>query len=448
VSWLKNVAGWLGAASPASASPVGAGPVQAFTAYNLDDPALIEFLSGGFRSSTGISVNDRAALRNSTFFRSVNLIAGAIGMLPLHLMEQDEDGGNKRKAREHPLFRILHKAPNRYQTAAEFKSYMQTCALLDGNAYAMVIRVGSKISQIVPLPRKSVTPELTDTFDIRFKYQRPKGGTVYLSSREVFHFRHPVTLDGLRGVSLLEVAKETLGIATIAQRAAGKLFSNGSFAAGVLETDKTLGDDVHQRIRDDWEEIYSGADNAGKWAILEQGLKAKQLSQNAKESQHVETREHESEEVSRFTGVPRPLLMFDETSWGSGIEQLGQFLVTYCLMIWFVAWEQAVERILDDDERDRLYAKFNDGALLRGSLKDQAEFFAKALGAGGGHGWLKANEVREAFDRNPEPGGEVLPQPTAAPRGAVAAGEVEEDPAAPPAVNTGRRRDRSEEEEE
>jgi hypothetical protein len=58
------------------------------------------------------------ALRNSTFFRAVSLIAGAVGMLPLHLMQQDADGSNKRKAREHPLFRVLHKRPNKLPDGA------------------------------------------------------------------------------------------------------------------------------------------------------------------------------------------------------------------------------------------------------------------------------------------------------------------------------------------
>jgi hypothetical protein len=42
-----------------------------------------------------------------------------------------------------------------------------------------------------------------------------------------------------------------------------------------------------------------------------------------------------------------------------------------------------------------MYVKFNERALLRGTLKDQADFFAKALGSGGSAPWMKPNEVRE-----------------------------------------------------
>ncbi|EFL91256.1 putative phage portal protein, partial [Candidatus Regiella insecticola LSR1] len=80
------------------------------------------------------------------------------------------------------------------------------------------------------------------------------------------------------------------------------------------------------------------------------------------------------EEVARAFGVPRPLLMMDDTSWGSGIETLGQFFVRYGLAPWFIAWEQAVSRCLLTREERRLYqADFDERELLRGSIKDQAE---------------------------------------------------------------------------
>ena len=83
-------------------------------------------------------------------------------------------------------------------------------------------------------------------------------------------------------------------------------------------------------------------------------------------------------------------------------------------MKWFVAWEEAIWRILEPTEQDNLYAKFNEAALLRGSLKDQAEFFAKALGSGGSQAWMTPDEVRDKFDTNPIKGGDTLPTSAAA----------------------------------
>ena len=62
-------------------------------------------------------------------------------------------------------------------------------------------------------------------------------------------------------------------------------------------------------------------------------------------------------------------------------------------------WQQAVERcLLTSAEKDRYSAKFNPAALLRGSMKEQAEFFGKALGGPGAKGWMSSNEVRRLND--------------------------------------------------
>ncbi|WP_416463199.1 phage portal protein [Sphingomonas sp. VDB2] len=360
---------------------------------------------------TGVVVNERKALRNSTFFRAMSLISGSMGMLPLHLMRRKADGTTE-KAKDHPLFNVLHRRANTYQTAGQFKSYMQLVALLDGNAYAMKVRSRGAVRELIPLARRSVKPKLSDDFKLTFEYTRPNGGVTTLQQEDIFHFRAPLTLDGLNGVSLVDVCTDTLGIAAKAQSAAARMLTKGTMARGALESDQTLGEEAIENLKASLRENYAGAEAQDDWMVLEEGLKAKLFASTARDSQLRELMQGEAEEVARFSGVPRPLLMFDETSWGSGIEQLGLFFVTYCLMMWFVIWEEAIWMcLLSSAEQDIMYAKFNEGALLRGSLKDQADFFAKALGSGGGFGWMKQNEVRSNFDLNPEDGGNDLPRP-------------------------------------
>lgn len=391
------------------------GPVQAYTALDFDSPVLAEFLRDGRVSASGLSVSEPMALRNSTFFRASNLIASSIGMLPTHLMRRTTGADGKdtiAKAKDHKLYRIFHKRPNSYQTAFEFKSYMQLLALLDGNAYGLILRgIRGEVDQIVPLPRKTVTPKLSDDWRLTFEYRRPKGGTVTLQSSEIFHFRHPITRDGLRGVDLVDMAVNAIGLAAQAERAAGKVLKGGVMAGGALETDASLGDEAIGHLKESMRERSLDGEHAGEWLVLEEGLKAKPFITSARDAQHDEMRKRQAEEVSRFTGVPRPLLMFDETSWGSGIEQLGLYFVTYCLMPWFVAWEQAIERscfTVAEQNADELYVKFNEGALLRGSLKDQADFFSKALG--NNNAWMEPNEVRDKFELNPHADGSGLPK--------------------------------------
>jgi HK97 family phage portal protein len=152
-----------------------------------------------------------------------------------------------------------------------------------------------------------------------------------------------------------------------------------------------------------------GADNAGSTLILEEGMKWETPEVSARDSQLMELTRFGVEQVARITGAPRPLLMMDDTSWGTGLQALVQFFHQFGLSPWFSSWEQAGERsLLVGEEKDRFEIKFNSGAFLRGSPKEQAEYFNKALGSGGSPGWLSQNEVRELDDRPPSPDGDGI----------------------------------------
>lgn len=365
----------------------------------MDDPRFYEFLrsGGGAVTEAGIAVSPKVALRNTTVLRCVSLHAFSIGMLPLHLIRRK----TSEKADDHPLFRVLHRRPNAWQTAFEFRSLMQQRALgasddgQRGDAFAMIVRSGSRITQLVPLQTSRVKPRQRNDWSLEYVYQRPDGGQMVLPQSDVFHLRCALSDDGISGLSTVKMAAEAIGLAIQAETAAARLFRNGMLAGGALESSKNLSDEGYQRLKASMEERMSGAENAGKWMILEEGLVAKPFDQSGRDNQHVEQRRFQNEEISRPFGVPRPLLNEDDTSWGSGIDVLGQFFVRYGLNPWFEAWQQAIERsLLTEREADEFAAKFNPAGLLRGSMKDQADFFAKGLGSGGHQPFLHPDEVR------------------------------------------------------
>lgn len=387
---------WSSLFGIADARPVSA----SVPAVALDDPALAAFLRGR-ETAAGMAVSERTAMRNATFSRAVNLISGTISMLPVNLIEVATDG-RKEKADDHPAQKLLRIRPNKWQLPGQFKAYMQGRALLKGNAYAYVVPGLRGPQALVPMDPDRVTVNLSDDFDITYTWQRKDGGSRTFRRDEVMHLRAPWSCDGIKGEGLLTLAAESLGLAQAADRAAGRLLKNGAYVGGALSHPRNLSPDAINSLRRQFDERYAGPDNAGKWLVLEEDMKATPFGMSGRDAQGLEQRKHQAEEISRFTGVPRPLLMFDETSWGSGIEALGLFFVTYCLLPWFVQWEEAIAAaLLSDVERGRYIVKFNEAALLRGSLKDQAEFLSKAIGGPGQGGWMVPDEAREKFDMNP-----------------------------------------------
>ena len=360
-------------------------PGAVFT--GLDDPLLLEFIrNGAFGETTG--------LKNMAVLRCVTLISNSLGMLPLNLIQNNSA---KDHAKDHAAYRLLKRKPNDWQTPREFKALLTLRCLLTGNGYARVIRSGGRPIRLIPLT-DSVTPKLGPGYQMTYEVTASGGAVQTLPASDVIHLRD-ISLDGIEGKSRIKLAGDVLALSSGAQKAAQRMFEKGVMAAGAIEVPNALSDNAYTRMRQSLQDNHSGAENTGSWMLLEEGAKANKWAATSRDAQQIENRNHQIEEVARLFGVPRPLLMMDDTSWGSGIEQLAIAFVQYTLAPWFNAWEEALARVmLNESELDALQFKFNERALLRGTLKDQAEFFAKALGAGGHAPWMTQNEVRELSD--------------------------------------------------
>ncbi|MCB5412258.1 phage portal protein [Pseudogemmobacter sp. CC-YST710] len=394
---------WRGASASAHTgriepviSSIDAPPVQAMSTghakvFGPDDPRLLEII----REGGGVSpaVTPKQALRNTTVMRCVSLISFSIGMLPLHLQNK----ADKTKADDHPLFRVLHRKPNPWQTAYEFRSIMQQRALTHGDAFALIIRTGPKIVALIPLDPASVTVRQNADWSLTYFVTTPKGQKSF-GQREVFHLRYGLSENGYTGLSLVRQGAEAIGLALQAEVASARIFKQGVMAGLTLEHPSKLTPEAYRRLQESLA-TREGAENAGRSVVLEEGMKLGTAANSARDSQTVEQRKMQIEEIARPFGVPRPLLGMDDTSWGSGIDVLGQMFVQYGLNPWFEAWQQAIERdLLTDAEADVYQAKFNPGGLLRGSLSAQMDFWTKALGSGGQHPIATPEEARESFD--------------------------------------------------
>lgn len=356
----------------------------------MDDPALLEFIRASGGHGGGVF-----QLRNMAVLRCVSLICGTIGMLPVNLMEA---GSAKRIASEHPAHRLLKLKPNPWQTPMEFKRQMQLSKMRHGDAYARVVWSAGRPIHLIPLDSTAMRAELGDDWRMQYRYNTAKRGVIELKQEEVFHLRD-LSVDGVTSLSRMKLADGAIRLALDAERAASRIFETGNMAGGAIEVPAALSEPAYQRMRNSLDTEYAGASAAGKWMLLEENAKANKFGSTAQEAQHVENRNAQIQEVARLFGVPRPLLMMDDTSWGSGIEQLGIFFMQYTMLEEFTNWEQAAARsLLPEQELERYQHKFNVRALMRGTLKDQADFFAKALGAGGTKPWHSQNEIRDLLD--------------------------------------------------
>ena len=364
------------------------------------------------RSNAGEQVDEKAAMQIPTVYACVRLLAESIAALPLHLYRVTDENGNKEKARDHPLYKILYRQPNPEMTSFVFWETLMTHLLLWGNAYAQIIRNGKgEIIALYPLMPNRMKVERDAKGRLYYEYQTMKEdaptmkGAVYqLDPSEVLHVPG-LGFDGLVGYSPIAMAKNAIGLAIAAEEYGSKFYANGAAPSGVLEHPNVLKDPA--KVRDSWNAAFGGSSNAHRVAVLEEGMKYTPISISPNEAQFLETRKFQIDEIARIFRVPPHMVGDLEKSSFSNIEQQSLEFVKYTLNPWVCRWEQALQRaLLDDDEKGKYFFRFNVEGLMRGDYQSRMNGYATARQ----NGWMSANDIRELenLDRIPaELGGDL-----------------------------------------
>ena len=376
---------------------------------NATSGSSYRFFLGG--STSGKTVTERSAMQITAVYSCVRILAEAIAGLPLHLYTYKEDGG-KEKAIGHPLYLLLHDEPNPEMSSFVFRETLMTHLLLWGNAYAQIIRNGKgEVVALYPLMPNRMTVDRDSSGQLFYSYQMNnsdaptmKTGTVILKPSDVLHIPG-LGFDGLVGYSPIAMAKNAIGLAIATEEYGAKFFANGATPGGLLEYPGTVKDP--DRVRESWNKGFSGSQNAGKVAILEEGMKYTPISIAPEQAQFLETRKFQINEIARIFRVPPHMVGDLEKSSFSNIEQQSLEFVKYTLDPWVVRWEQSLSRALfTPEEKKKYFFKFNVEGLLRGDYQSRMNGYATARQ----NGWMSANDIRELenLDRIPaEEGGDL-----------------------------------------
>lgn len=344
------------------------------------------------------------AMQLATVFTCVRVLAESMGMLPCRLYRRE--GKKKIPAEEHKLHDLLYVAPNDFMTAQEFWELLMVCLCLRGNFYAYKVYALGQVAELLPIDPSTVTPRLKDDWTVEYHVSF-KDGVKTLTQDEIWHVRL-FTLDGLNGLNPIAYARKCLSLGLDMESHAINLFKNGAVTSGVLETDEELSDVAFDRLKTEFTENHTGLTNVYKPMILEKGLKWKPTALNLEDSQFLETRNFQKNEICGLYRVPPHLAAMMEKMTLNNIEHMGMSFVNYSLVPYMTRIESRIKvGLIKPDERKKYYAKFNAGALLRGDLKSRYESYGKGIQ----WGFLSPNDVRELEDMDPRDGGDVYLTP-------------------------------------
>ncbi len=369
-----------------------------------------KLMGGGSATDAGINIDHNNALTYTPFWAAVNIIAGAVGSLPLVTYRRLKPRG-KQRAPSHPAYKLLHDRVNDFISAQIFRETLMAHTLTYGNGYAEIERNGTgKPINLWPLLPNRVVPKvgIKDGKDwLWYEVTLKDGSKKPLPYFNVLHIPG-LGFDGLKGYSVVEFHKNALGLGMAVKKFGSKFFANGARPGGVLEHPKKLDDKGFNRLRKQWNEVHEGLDNTERFAILEEDMKWHETSTDPTSAQALETQKFSVTDVARMFQIPPHMLAEMDRATFNNIENQGIMFLTMTLYRWLRKWENECNyKLFGEETRGHVFCEFLTAAFLRGDTKKRYDAYHK----GRQGGWLSVNDIRDMENQNPIEGGDVYLSP-------------------------------------
>jgi HK97 family phage portal protein len=350
----------------------------------------------GLSTKAGVTVTPETALSHPAVLGAVRLVAELTASLPLVVYERAGDG--RRRAENHPVYKLLHEAPNSLMTPFTWKETIVLHVLLFGNAFILVNwdEAGSPAA-LWPLHPAQVQVEVQPTGTVLYKVNTVAGQVVTYTPDDILHIPL-LALDGVVGRSPVQLAREAIGAALAAEEHAAGYFANAARPSGVLKVAGTLTENAAARLKKSWEEAY-GRGKAGT-AVLEEGVEFQSISSNAQEAQLIETRQFAMRVIAAALRIPPHLLDPSARGTYSNVETQSLEFLTFSLQPFLTRLEEAFTlKLFTPSERQRYFVEFLTDGLLRADTRTRYQAYKMAIEAG----FMTVDEVRQRENLPPLP---------------------------------------------
>lgn len=349
---------------------------------------------------SGAEVNEFTAMNYSAVWLAVTFISQTIASLPFQLYRNSN--GRKIKATLHRSYKAIHKRPNPYMPAMTFWETMIAHCVSWGNCYAEKVYDGTGVVVALwPIPPNRCTPVMRDK---ELQYDVKVGTEIVTLPRERVLHIPGIGFDGLKGYSVITMARESIGVGMATEEFGARFFGQGAHPGLVASHPKTLGAEAHKSLEESLNKNYAGLGHAHRMMLLEEGMTLEKIGLPQKDSQYLETREFQITEIARWFNLPPHVLKDLSRATFSNIESQAQELVKYSLRPWMVRIEQHCDlQVLTPVSQGTHYHKWNAEGLLRGDSQARGEFYKSLWNMGA----ITINDIREKEDMNPVEGGDA-----------------------------------------
>lgn len=360
----------------------------------------------GFNAKSGVNISRETALRFSAVYGCHRILAETLAVMPIILYKDRKVGdksSGKDRAVDHPLYDILHNAPNSEMPAFTFKETLMGHILSGGNAYAQIQRSrrGNVVAMNLLLENQTTVERDPFTYEIVYK-TNDRGKFVSLNPDEVFHIPG-LGYDGIKGYSPIRMSMEAIGLGLAAESFGAYFFSNGANVSGIATYPNEISEEAYERYKREFKNNYAGLGKSNTILFLEEDMKFEKLTIPPNEAQFLETRKFQVEEIARIYRVPLHMLASLDRSTNNNIEQQSLEFIMYTMLPWLKRWEEYINfKLLTREERSQGYfVEFLVNALLKGDTKSRALMLQMMRQ----NGIINADQWLELENMNPQENG-------------------------------------------
>jgi HK97 family phage portal protein len=401
VSFLRTLAGADALADDVLAEHEALGQAQrelqaALGEFDTVSP-LLAFLAG--KTDAGKLVTVERALGITAVYAAIRILSDTVGMLPLKVWARLQ-GGGVQEAWYDPAHRLLSETPNQEMTAATLWSLVMAHLNAWGDAFlGKEFDSSGRVSALWPIRPDHVRVERKG--GVKLYWIRDNLGredpTPYTDA-DVVHIMG-MSIDGLRGLSPIQLAKQAFGAGLALDEYANHFWSNSALPslAVIGPENEQLVEDARDRRERKWQRKFRGSRRSNKVVFLEHGTTLQPISVPLADAQFIEQQKWGVQQAARVFRVPMSLIAgesVDSSLTYRTVESDAIHFLTHSVQPWLVRIEQSLHRHSDIFPRRSLYSQFDVEELLRSDIKTRA--YATSL-AVGGKPWAKPSEVRPGW---------------------------------------------------
>ena len=348
-------------------------------------------------SLSGEKITTAGSVELVPVWAAVQLVAGAVGSLPLRVFQTTADG-QRVESPNHRAAKLLA-SPNPVMHGGALWEVVMCHLLLWGNAFLLKNRdANGNVIELWPFDPAKV--KVTTSKDGYPLYKVGDQGP--FTSSTFIHFRG-LSFDGAVGLSPIQMARNTLGLYTSVEKYQSRFWKNNATPGGVLTHPNRLSSDAAERLRAQWQASHSG-DNANRVAILEEGMKFDPMSLPMNDAELIKSLELSTLNVARLFQIPASMMQTNAN--GSSLtytstEMEYSHFVRFCLRRWLSKLEGTLLHDADVFLNNGLGAQFSSSFdttdLTRGDTKTIADINIALYAAG----VVTRDEVRAELGRGP-----------------------------------------------